>query len=57
MVSGPPGVEVALSWHKSTCSSGSGGSRVEVATCPAGVHIRGSKVEQGPCRRRYRNPL
>ncbi|MFI6894931.1 DUF397 domain-containing protein [Streptomyces sp. NPDC050256] len=41
-------VEVALSWHKSTYSSGSGDSCVEVATCPTTVHIRDSKVEEGP---------
>jgi hypothetical protein len=41
-------VEVALSWHKSTYSSGSGDSCVEIATCPDTVHVRDSKVEEGP---------
>ncbi|MFF3735699.1 DUF397 domain-containing protein [Streptomyces sp. NPDC002476] len=46
--SGDSCVEVALSWHKSTYSSGSGDSCVEVAACPTTVHVRDSKVEQGP---------
>ncbi|MFJ6462736.1 DUF397 domain-containing protein [Streptomyces sp. NPDC091387] len=46
--SGDSCVEVALSWHKSSYSSGSGDSCVEVATCPTTVHIRDSKVEEGP---------
>lgn len=46
--SGDDCVEVALSWHKSTYSGGSGDSCVEVATCPTTVHIRDSKVEEGP---------
>ncbi|MFB7917379.1 DUF397 domain-containing protein [Streptomyces sp. NPDC056061] len=41
-------VEVALSWHKSTYSGGDGDSCVEVAACPTTVHVRDSKVEQGP---------
>ncbi|MFC7260249.1 DUF397 domain-containing protein [Streptomyces lutosisoli] len=41
-------VEVALSWHKSSYSSGSDGDCVEVASCPDTVHIRDSKVRQGP---------
>ncbi|MFF8954226.1 DUF397 domain-containing protein [Streptomyces sp. NPDC014894] len=41
-------VEVALSWHKSSYSSGSGDDCVEVAACPGTVHVRDSKVEQGP---------
>ncbi|MFF8695541.1 DUF397 domain-containing protein [Streptomyces sp. NPDC015144] len=41
-------VEVALAWHKSSYSSGSGDDCVEVATCPTTVHVRDSKVEQGP---------
>lgn len=41
-------VEVALSWRKSTFSSGSEGDCVEVATCPTTVHIRDSKLRQGP---------
>ncbi|CAM5248902.1 hypothetical protein SALBM311S_00243 [Streptomyces alboniger] len=41
-------VEVALSWHKSSYSSGSEGDCVEVAACPHTVHVRDSKVRQGP---------
>ena len=41
-------VEVALAWHKSSHSGGSGDSCVEVAACPTTVHVRDSKVEQGP---------
>ncbi|MFJ4915715.1 DUF397 domain-containing protein [Streptomyces sp. NPDC088726] len=41
-------VEVALSWHKSSYSGGSGDDCVEVATCPTTVHIRDSKVHEGP---------
>ncbi|MFC9605926.1 DUF397 domain-containing protein [Streptomyces niveus] len=41
-------VEVALSWHKSTYSSGSGDSCVEVAACPTTIHVRDSKVTDGP---------
>ncbi|WP_326739546.1 DUF397 domain-containing protein [Streptomyces sp. NBC_01022] len=46
--SGDSCVEVALSWHKSSYSGGSGDDCVEVATCPTTVHIRDSKVEEGP---------
>lgn len=46
--SGDSCVEVALSWHKSSYSSASGDSCVEVAACPGTVHVRDSKVEQGP---------
>ncbi|MDH6626394.1 hypothetical protein M2271_004211 [Streptomyces sp. LBL] len=41
-------VEVALSWHKSSYSSGSQGDCVEVAACPDTIHVRDSKVRQGP---------
>jgi hypothetical protein len=41
-------VEVALSWHKSSYSSGSGDDCVEVAACPTTVHVRDSKVTDGP---------
>ncbi|MEU9747728.1 DUF397 domain-containing protein [Streptomyces niveus] len=41
-------VEVALSWHKSTYSGGSGDSCVEVAACPTTIHVRDSKVTDGP---------
>ncbi|MFD5659937.1 DUF397 domain-containing protein [Streptomyces hirsutus] len=46
--SGDDCVEVALSWHKSSYSSGSDGDCVEVASCPDTVHVRDSKVRQGP---------
>ncbi|GGR46335.1 DUF397 domain-containing protein [Streptomyces roseolus] len=41
-------IEVALSWHKSSYSSGDGDNCVEVATCPSTVHVRDSKVPDGP---------
>ncbi|WSA79746.1 DUF397 domain-containing protein [Streptomyces sp. NBC_01799] len=37
-----------LAWFKSSYSSGSGDSCVEVATCPDTVHVRDSKIEEGP---------
>ncbi|MFF8808760.1 DUF397 domain-containing protein [Streptomyces omiyaensis] len=46
--SGDDCVEVALSWHKSSYSSGDGGNCVEVAACPSTVHVRDSKVPDGP---------
>lgn len=41
-------IEVAFAWHKSSYSSGSGGECVEVTTCPHAVHVRDSKVPDGP---------
>lgn len=41
-------VEVALSWHKSSYSTGDGDDCVEVAACPTTVHVRDSKVQEGP---------
>ncbi|MEE1745004.1 MULTISPECIES: DUF397 domain-containing protein [unclassified Streptomyces] len=41
-------LEVAYDWHKSSYSSGQGGACVEVAAHPAAVHIRDSKVSDGP---------
>ncbi|MFE7704341.1 DUF397 domain-containing protein [Streptomyces sp. NPDC057486] len=41
-------IEVAYDWRKSSCSTGEGGARVEVATRPHTVHIRDSKVIDGP---------
>ncbi|CAL9400517.1 DUF397 domain-containing protein [Streptomyces sp. enrichment culture] len=41
-------VEVAVSWHKSSYSSSGSGDCVEVAACPETVHVRDSKVRQGP---------
>ncbi|MFD3568879.1 DUF397 domain-containing protein [Streptomyces sp. NPDC058667] len=46
--SGDDCVEVALSWHKSSYSSGGDGDCVEVAACPSTVHVRDSKVPDGP---------
>lgn len=46
--SGDDCVEVALSWHKSSYSGGDGDSCVEVASCPETVHVRDSKVTEGP---------
>ncbi|MFG2935847.1 DUF397 domain-containing protein [Streptomyces sp. NPDC048282] len=37
-----------LTWFKSSYSSGSEGDCVEVAACPATVHVRDSKNPQGP---------
>ncbi|MEU9857609.1 DUF397 domain-containing protein [Streptomyces sp. NPDC047974] len=37
-----------LAWFKSSYSSGSGDDCVEVATCPSTVHVRDSKVPDGP---------
>ncbi|MFJ7060249.1 DUF397 domain-containing protein [Streptomyces griseobrunneus] len=45
-VSGQP----ALQWFKSSYSSDQGGNCVEVAAHPAAVHIRDSKVTDGPVR-------
>ncbi|MDX2974970.1 DUF397 domain-containing protein [Streptomyces microflavus] len=41
-------VEVAYHWHKSSYSSDQGGNCVEVAAHPSAVHIRDSKVTDGP---------
>lgn len=38
----------ALTWFKSSYSSDEGDQCVEVATCPDSVHVRDSKVPQGP---------
>ncbi|MEU3598691.1 DUF397 domain-containing protein [Streptomyces sp. NPDC006798] len=40
-------VEVAMDWHKSSYSGGSGDDCVEVATCPATIHVRDSKNPGG----------
>ncbi|WP_129263589.1 DUF397 domain-containing protein [Streptomyces sp. M3] len=37
-----------LSWFKSSYSNNEGGACVEVATCPHTVHVRDSKVTDGP---------
>ncbi|MGW3931471.1 DUF397 domain-containing protein [Streptomyces microflavus] len=41
-------IEVAFDWHTSSYSSSSGGECVEVAACPHAVHVRDSKVTDGP---------
>ncbi|WP_405807111.1 DUF397 domain-containing protein [Streptomyces sp. NBC_00210] len=41
-------IEVAFDWRKSSYSDDSGGSCVEVAACPHTIHIRDSKVTDGP---------
>ncbi|MFF3971127.1 DUF397 domain-containing protein [Streptomyces rubiginosohelvolus] len=41
-------IEVAYNWRKSSYSSDQGGDCVEIATHPAAVHIRDSKVTDGP---------
>ncbi|OEJ40014.1 DUF397 domain-containing protein [Streptomyces agglomeratus] len=41
-------VEVAYDWRKSSYSGGEGGECVEVAAHPAAIHVRDSKVTDGP---------
>ncbi|MFJ9551506.1 DUF397 domain-containing protein [Streptomyces erythrochromogenes] len=41
-------LEVALAWHKSSYSGGDGDACLEVATGPDTVHVRDSKVQDGP---------
>ncbi|MET9768196.1 DUF397 domain-containing protein [Streptomyces sp. NPDC006415] len=41
-------IEVAFDWRTSSYSSDSGGECVEVAACPHSVHVRDSKVSDGP---------
>ncbi|MYX15290.1 DUF397 domain-containing protein [Streptomyces sp. SID8374] len=41
-------IEVAFDWRTSSYSSGSGGNCVEVAACLHSVHVRDSKVTDGP---------
>jgi hypothetical protein len=41
-------VEVALEWKKSAYSGGEGTNCVEVAACASAVHVRDSKVTEGP---------
>lgn len=41
-------LEVAVAWHKSSYSGSDGGQCVEVATCTDTVHVRDSKVQDGP---------
>ncbi|MGW2816415.1 DUF397 domain-containing protein [Streptomyces sp. NPDC001415] len=46
--SGGDCVEVGLPWRKSSYSDSGGGDCVEVAACAQSVHIRDSKVADGP---------
>ncbi|APS20211.1 toxin [Streptomyces sp. Tue 6075] len=46
--SGGECIEVAFDWRTSSYSSDSGGECVEVAACPHSVHVRDSKVTDGP---------
>ncbi|MFJ8846577.1 DUF397 domain-containing protein [Streptomyces cyaneofuscatus] len=46
--SGGECIEVAFDWRTSSYSSESGGECVEVAACPHAVHVRDSKVTDGP---------
>ncbi|MGW1812648.1 DUF397 domain-containing protein [Streptomyces sp. NPDC002125] len=41
-------IEVAYDWHKSSYGGNEGATCVEVATCPHTVHVRDSKVTDGP---------
>ncbi|MFJ8585819.1 DUF397 domain-containing protein [Streptomyces sp. NPDC093595] len=41
-------IEVAYDWHKSSYSNNEGGACVEVAACPHAVHVRDSKLADGP---------
>ncbi|WP_405687457.1 DUF397 domain-containing protein [Streptomyces sp. NBC_00057] len=41
-------VEVAYDWRKSSYSGNEGEACVEVAACPHTVHVRDSKVTDGP---------
>ncbi|MBT2487581.1 DUF397 domain-containing protein [Streptomyces sp. ISL-96] len=41
-------LEVAYDWRKSSYSSDEGGNCVEVAAHPAAVHVRDSKIPDGP---------
>nr|WP_311736908.1 DUF397 domain-containing protein [Streptomyces sp. Ag109_G2-6] len=36
------------SWNKSSYSSGGSGDCVEIAVCPPTIHVRDSKIKQGP---------
>ncbi|MCX4502847.1 DUF397 domain-containing protein [Streptomyces anulatus] len=38
----------ALHWFKSSYSNGDGGNCIEVAAHPSAVHVRDSKVTDGP---------
>ncbi|PVC82508.1 DUF397 domain-containing protein [Streptomyces sp. CS131] len=46
--SGGECIEVAFDWRTSSYRNASGGDCVEVAACPHSVHVRDSKVTDGP---------
>ncbi|MFI6053687.1 DUF397 domain-containing protein [Streptomyces violascens] len=46
--SGGECIEVGLPWQNSSYSDSGGGDCVEVAACPQAVHVRDSKVTDGP---------
>ncbi|KJY31351.1 MULTISPECIES: DUF397 domain-containing protein [Streptomyces] len=41
-------MSTTLKWFKSSYSGSNGGNCVEVATTPTTIHVRDSKVEDGP---------
>ncbi|WP_329121176.1 DUF397 domain-containing protein [Streptomyces sp. NBC_01465] len=41
-------VEIAYAWRKSSYSDNEGGNCIEVATHPHAIHIRDSKIPDGP---------
>ncbi|MFE2296110.1 DUF397 domain-containing protein [Streptomyces sp. NPDC059452] len=41
-------LEIAYNWQKSSHSADEGGACVEIAAHPAAVHVRDSKVIEGP---------
>ncbi|MFD8146264.1 DUF397 domain-containing protein [Streptomyces sp. NPDC059708] len=41
-------MSTTLEWFKSSYSGDEGGQCVEVATTPTTIHVRDSKVEDGP---------
>ncbi|MEU3406845.1 DUF397 domain-containing protein [Streptomyces sp. NPDC006670] len=41
-------MSTTLKWVKSSYSGSNGGNCVEVATTPTTIHVRDSKVEDGP---------
>ncbi|MEU3069123.1 MULTISPECIES: DUF397 domain-containing protein [unclassified Streptomyces] len=46
--SGGDCIEIAFDWRTSSYSHDSGGDCIEVAACPHSVHVRDSKVTDGP---------
>lgn len=41
-------MNTTLKWFKSSYSGSDGGDCIEVATTPTTIHVRDSKVEDGP---------